>query len=210
MLLSMKEAQNQRARESELRCQTTAAGGASPGSSRWFRLDPTALPRRYIARFDEDGRRREATIYLDRDQAIIKCRTSIGAPLTVCLPVSAFEGVAVRMSPVSEDGDIEVVVELRHRDPALCLPLMAADDPADVADDWKAWGEVLGLPLLLVDQEGSVVVVDGGSALAALPPQPRRRHSFFAERRPRFLTRRKRGLPDRQERLSGHEIIARD
>lgn len=186
-------------------------GGTSPGSSRWFRLDPTALPLRYIGRFDEGGRRREATVYLDCGQAIIRCHASIGAPLTVRLPVSAFEGVAVRMAPVGDAGEIEVMVELRHRDPALCLPLLVVDDPAEVADDWKAWGEILGLPLLLVDQEGSVIVVDGqSSTLATLPPRPRRRHSFFAERRPRFLTRRKRGLPGKPQRLSGHEIIARD
>jgi hypothetical protein len=43
-----------------------------------------------------------------------------------------------------------------------------------------------------------------------MPPQPRRRHSFFADRRPRFLVRRKNGRPGRLERLSAHEIIARD
>jgi hypothetical protein len=207
-MLLMKEAQNQRARESELRRQTTATGAASRGSSRSYRLDPAALPLRYIAWLDEGRQRREATIYLDREQAIIKCHSSIGAPLTICLPVSAFEGVAVRMSPIGDAGDIEVVVELRHRDPALNLPLLVADDPADVADDWQAWGEVLGLPLLLVDQDGGVIVAEGRTGALALP-QPRRRHSFFADRRPRFLARRKSGQQGRHERLSGHEIIAR-
>lgn len=194
-----------------MRRQTTATGGTSPGSSRQFRLDPVALPLRYIAKLEEGGRRRESTIYLDGERAIVKCRSSIGAPLTVCLPVSAFEGVAVRMSPIGEGGDIEVVVELRHRDPALNLPLLVADDPADVADDWQAWGEVLGLPLLLVDQQDNVIVADGrSSALALLPPQPRRRHSFFADRRPRFLARRKRGRAGAAEQIAGREIIARN
>jgi Family of unknown function (DUF6101) len=181
------------------------------GFSQNQRLDPAALPLRYTAKFDEGGRQREATIYLDRDQAIIKTRSSIGAPLTVCLPVTGFDGVAVRMSPIGEAGNIEVVVELRHRDQALSLPLVVADDPADIADDWQAWGKVLDLPLLIVDQEGNVIVAEGrASALALLPPQPRRRHAFFADRRPRFLARRKSGQQGRRERLSGQEIIARD
>lgn len=192
-----------------MRRQTTATGGALPGSSRQFRLDPVALPLRYIAELEEGGRHRESTIYLDGERAIVKRRSSIGAPLTVCLPVSAFEGVAVRMSPIGEAGDIEIVVELRHRDPALNLPLHVADDPGDVADDWRAWGEALGLPLLLVDQQGNAIAVDSrGSAPAT--PATRRRHSFFADRRPRFLARRKRGRAGAVERIAGREIIARN
>jgi hypothetical protein len=194
-----------------LRRQAAAAGEATAGSSRSSRLDPSALPLRYKATFDEAGRRVEATIFLDRDQAIIKRRSSIGAPLTACLPISAYEGVAVRMAAVGAAGDIEVVVELRHRDPSLSLPLRVAHDPADVADDWRGWGKALGLPLLLVEQDGrTIVVTDRESALTVLPPQSRRRHSIFAVRRPRFLARRKRGRPGQPERIRGHEIIARD
>ena len=191
--------------------QTTATRGASVGSSRNHRLDPTALPLHYIATFDEGGRSRQSTIYLDHRQAIIKRRSSIGAPLTVCLPVSGFDGVAVRMSPIGDAGDIEVIVELRHRDPALSLPLLVADDPAEIADDWRAWGEVLNLPLLIVDRDDRVIAAESrAGALGRVPPHQRRRHSFFAERRPRFLARRKSGQPGRLERLYAREIIARD
>jgi len=191
-----------------LRRQTTTAGEAIVGSSRNPRLDPGDLPLRYTAGFEERGRRRVATIFLDRQRAIIKTRSAIGAPLTVCLPVSAFEGVAVRMTPLGDNGDIEVVIELRHRDPALCLPLVVADDPAEVADAWRTWGEALGLPLLLVHPDGSAATVE--NATAPRPSYPRRRHSFFADRRPRFLTRRKRGRTVDFARLTAREIIARD
>jgi hypothetical protein len=98
-----------------------------------------------------------------------------------------------------------------HRDPALSLPLMIADDPADVAADWQAWGRTLGLPLLVVGQDGTVASpVEQIGAVIQQPPKPRRRHSFFADRRPRFLTRRKTGRPGALEILTAREIIARD
>jgi hypothetical protein len=40
------------------------------------------------------------------------------------------------------------------------------------------------------------------------PAKARRRHSYFAARRPRFLTRRKTGRPGKPEILTGREIIA--
>ncbi len=182
------------------------------GSGRTFRLDPMDLPARYSAGIGTGARRVEAVIVLDRQEAILKRPSPSGAPVTVRLPIKAFEGVAVRIVPIGQDGDIEVTVELMHRDPSFSLPLIVADDPADVAADWQAWGRVLGLPLLLVAPDGTVEQpVDQIGAIRRLPSRPRRRHSFFANRRPRFLTRRKTGLKAGEiEILSGHEIIARD
>jgi hypothetical protein len=99
-----------------------------------------------------------------------------------------------------------------HRDPALSIPLIIADDPADVGADWQSWSRILGLPLLLVLPDGSIEKpVDHIGAMRKLPTRPRRRHSFFAGRRPRFLTRRKTGLKRGEiEILDGREIIARD
>jgi hypothetical protein len=170
------------------------------------RPPPATLPVRYKANCDDDGGRREATIYLDGHRAIVKTRSAIGAPLTVCLPISAFDGIAVRMKPAGDAGEIEVVVELRHRDPALCLPLGVADDPADIADAWQMWGERLDLPLLLVDVDGRTMTVDSPETPTA---RPRRRRPFLADRRPRFLVRRKTGRVGPVERLAAREIIAR-
>lgn len=193
--------------------QAAVAGGATAGASRQPRLDPLTLPVRYTATIGPRGRRVAAEIYLDRKTVVVVSQkpSSLDAPLTMRLPVSAYDGVAVRMSPKSEGGDIEVVVELMHRDPGLSLPLRLADDPAEVADDWQAWGEMFDLPLVLIDQDGRMIEADGRTATSMrLPPKSRRRHSFFADRRPRFLTRRKQGRPGGRERLAGHEMIARN
>ena len=194
-----------------MRRQTAVAGGASAGSSRAFRLDPFTLPVRYAATLGGGARRTEATILLDRDQAVVQRLSPAGAPLTFRISVKTFDGVAVRMTPVGHDGALEVTVELMHRDPALSLPLMIADDPADVAADWQAWGRTLGLPLLVVGQDGTVAApIERLGGVTLQPPKPRRRHSFFADRRPRFLTRRKTGRAGVPEILAGREITAPD
>ena len=195
-----------------MRHQTALEWGADTnGSSRRLRLDPFALPLRYTASLDRDGNSAEAVILLDRRQALVRRATVSGLPVSVRIPLSAFEGIAVRMVPVGTAGDIEVTVELHHRDPALCLPLVICDDPAEVAADWQAWSRALGLPLLLVRQDGSVdAPLNQMGEMTLLPTKPRRRHSFFAGRRPRFLTRRKPGGAITLERVSARESIARD
>lgn len=186
----------------------TAVGEAFAGSSPNLRLDPFALPVRYTVPLA--GRAPgAATVHLDRDRTIVRRVLLGGTPLTVTLPLSAYRGVAVRMEPADE-GDIRVIVELLHRDPALSLPLVIADDPADIAADWQAWGRALRLPLLLMEADGSVTepVRRMGKVEITLP-RPRRRHSYFAARRPRFLVRRKPGRPGPRETVRGDEIIAR-
>lgn len=182
------------------------------GMGRTFRLDPMELPVRYTTGIGRGARRVEAVIVLDRQEVVLKRPSPAGAPTTIRLPIKAFKGVAVRIAPVGQEGDIEVTVELMHSDPALCLPLIVADDAEDVAADWQSWGRVFGLPLLLVTPDGMVEQpVDQIGALRKLPSRPRRRHSFFANRRPRFLTRRKTGLKRGEiEIIDGREIIARD
>jgi hypothetical protein len=118
--------------------------------------------------------------------------------------------VAVRMEAIGNNGDVRAFVELLHAESALTLLLASSDTPEDLAGDWQAWGRTLDLPLLVVGQDGSVSVPLLNRGVTIAPPKPRRRHSYFAKRRPRFLTRRKTGRPELMERLSGREIIARN
>jgi len=187
------------------------AGKATAESDRSFRLDPLNLPVRYSTTLGSTAGRIKATIILDRKQAIVQQLSPTGTPMTVRIPHNMFEGVAVRMKPIVQTGDIDVFVELMHRDPALSLPLMIADDPAEIAADWQAWGQIFGLPLLIVEEDGTIVTaVDRPNPTIQQAPKPRRHHSFFAKRRPRFLTRRKTGRAGKLEFLNGLEIIARN
>src|SRR5882724_11739954 len=168
-------------------------GGAPAGSGRAYRLDPFTLPVRFSAAFDGGAHE----FVLDRERAVLKRPLRSGPPVTVAIPVTAYDGVAVRMEPRDHAGGIRVIVELMHRDPALSLTLIVANEPEDVAADWQAWGRALNLPLLVVTEDGTVKApLARFGALVVSETTPRRRYSFFADRRPRFLARRKPGRPE--------------
>src|SRR5579872_5778208 len=97
-------------------------GGAPAGSSRSFRLDPFTLPVRFSAGCDGGAH----DFVLDRERALLRRRLSAGPMVTVTVPVRAYAGVAVRIEALGHSGDLRVVVELMHRDPALSLPLIVA------------------------------------------------------------------------------------
>jgi hypothetical protein len=185
--------------------QTALAGGVFAGSSRAFRLDPFTLPVRCPASHEAPA------FVLDRHRAVVRRAMRAGGAATFAVPVSAYAGVSVRVVPAGEDGDIRVFVELMHRDPALTLPLVVADEPEDAAADWLAWGKALNLPLLVVEQDGTVrSPVERMGGLVVSKPGPRRNRSLFRGRRSRAIRHRRPGRRDGLEQLAGREIIARD
>jgi hypothetical protein len=176
--------------------------GAISGSSRTFRLDPLDLPARAIGQV-------RSLYVIDRERIIVRRPTRGGQDLTVSVPVSAYDGISVRMAPAGDGADLRIFVELRHRDPDLTVPLVIADRPEEIVADWRAWGETLDLPLLVVGQDGTVRRADELAARSAVVvPTPRRRRAFLAGRRPRFLRRRKTGRRGPLEHIAGREIIA--
>lgn len=195
--------------ESRLRRHAAIAGGDTDGSSPCFRLDPFRLPVQFTTAVDgmEYGR---STVTLDRDRATIVQPASDGSLTTKDVPITSYLGVAVRIFAES-NGGASAVVELMHRNPTLSLPLVLAEEPEDAAADWQAWARALNLPLLLVGHDGAVQkAAERPGAVLLLRAKPRRRHAFFAGRRPRFLARRKPGRPGLPVRVEGREIIARD
>ncbi|MEX0854128.1 MAG: DUF6101 family protein [Bauldia sp.] len=182
-------------------------GGATAGSSRAYRLDPHVLPARASV---ITGGSAEAAIIIDRERAIVRRQTATGRALTVVVPLNAYAGVALRAEPRGGPSGVRMFIELLHRDASLTLQLVVTDEPEDVAADWREWGRTLNLPLLVVAQDGSVIAPDATiGGLTVYPPKPRRRHSYFAARRPRFLTRRKPGRPSLHV-IKGREITAPD
>lgn len=180
-------------------------GGASAGTSRATRLDPANLP----ARSFPAGNTGPAFV-IDRDRAVVR-RAEGGSETLFTVPVASYRGVAVRMESTGGNGEVRAFVELLHSDPSLTLPLAVTDEPYDIEDDWRAWGAALDLPLLVIGQDGSVAAPLSGPVrgIAMASAKPRRRHSYFAARRPRFLTRRKVGRTGEPARIEGREIIAR-
>lgn len=189
------------------------AGGATVGSSRGFRLDPHTLPARAVPHAGDGA---AATFIIERERALIRRAVPLAAGSVVTggmisVPVGDFAGVSVRMESTGEHGEVRGYVELLHTDPALTLPLTISDDPEEVAADWQAWSRTLNLPLLIVGQDGTVnAPLANVHGVHMTRAKPRRRHSYFAQRRPRFLTRRKPGRVGEAIRVHGREIIARD
>lgn len=189
------------------------AGGMPPaGSARALRLDPFALPVRYPAKDSgADGQVRQVELHRER---VVLRRAVRGMRMSVGVPVSAFRGVALRLIPADGDEPAAVTVMLDHSDHALSVPLYAASDSDNVTAIWKAWGRVLGLPLLVAENDGTLrepFARLGGVAVEK--PQPRRRRrSVLKRRRPSILLRRKPGrrIDGARVHRGEYEIIARN
>jgi hypothetical protein len=158
------------------------------------RLDPYALPQSFRYNTGLSGEAAQATVRLERATATVSRRLPSGLPMAVRMPIESFEGVAVRMVSSEVADDVTIVLELLHRDPSMSLPLSVTTTMDDVVADWRAWGRILGLPLLTVDADGSYKAVEERIGCVSIKPAlPRRRRSVLAKRRPRFLARRRVG-----------------
>ncbi|MEL6919722.1 MAG: DUF6101 family protein [Pseudomonadota bacterium] len=174
-----------------------------------FRLDPNRLPQRVSYAARADGAAVDITVH--RGGATMKKQLAMsGLPLNIALPNKAFCGVAARATETGPDSAI-VTLELLHADEELCVPLRVGHDLGAIVKDWQMWAEVLGLPMMLVDSDGVARSLDESAAnVITGKSNERRHHAMFAERRPRFLARRRMGHLGVRLRVDGDEIIARD
>lgn len=171
-----------------------------------FRLDPGRFPQNVSwAGRDE---RKEVTATIDHRGAVLKkVLTKSGLPVSMALPARAFQGVAARAIDHG-DGTVTVTLELHHKDPQLCVPLLVAHDLSDIAADWRAWAGIYSLPMLMVEADGVARPLE--EELDAREASPRRRRgNAVRERRPRFLMRRRTGSLGVRMKIEGREIIAR-
>lgn len=191
----------------------TLIGGAMPaGSSRDKRLDPFTLPVRFSAA-DQTADGRTRLVELTRERVVLR-RAVRGIKMAVNLPVTAYLGVSLHMSPPDGENPGTVAVVLEHRDRALSLPLFCADDGTDIAAEWQSWAHVLGLPLLIAEADGRLREAFDriGAVRVASPTGRRRRRSAIRKRRPSILMRRKvgRSIVDANVLRDEREIIARN
>lgn len=174
-----------------------------------LRLDPKRFPQQIsYAMRNTTG---DVTITLDERGAVMrKILPTSGLPLSIALPARAFKGVAARAIDHG-NGDVTVTLELHHDDLELCIPLLVAHDLCDIAADWRSWSDAYKIPMLMVEADGVARPLEMHlGTIPARPPRQRRRHSYFADRRPRFLVRRSTGDLGLMMRINGDEIIARD
>lgn len=173
-----------------------------------LRLDPARIPQQLT--LSMQGAAGDVSITIDYRGAILrKVLPGSGLPLSIALPARAFLGVAARAIDHG-DGEVTVTLELHHSDPDLCIPLLVAHDLSDIAADWRSWSEAFRIPMLMIEADGVARPLEehlGG--VRSQDSQPRRRHAYFADRRPRFLVRRSTGKLGIKMKIEGREIIAR-
>ncbi|HVW93361.1 MAG TPA: DUF6101 family protein [Devosia sp.] len=116
-----------------------------------------------------------------------------GICVKIKVPVDQFIGVAVS-TRISEQGVLTSAIELVHEDTDLNYRVFEETGNQNVVAEWQNWGRKLRLPLYILAGDGALLPysqrVDGimvGNATA------RRRLVAEANRRPRFLVRRKPG-----------------
>ncbi len=185
------------------------SGGCPAGSGRALRLDPFALPVRYAAS-DAAADERVREIELHRTRVVVR-RQLAGMRMALNLPVSAFAGIGLCM--MADAGGAALAVVLAHKDPGLALPLFLSHDADDAIAEWRSWGAVLGLPLLVEDEDGWREPFARLGALRVGQVRPRRRRrNALKRRRPSIPLRRARGEVTAETAVhrDEREIIARN
>jgi hypothetical protein len=109
-------------------------------------------------------------------------RRIAGLETSVNVPTRSYRGVALQ---AFGEGGFRIM--MRHVDPGLDVALAEAPDDAEVIADWRRFGDLMGLPLLVEDTQGRVREVPDGRAVM---PAARRYGSPLKNRRPRFLAMR--------------------
>ena len=125
----------------------------APGRAVLYGSDPSGLPVRFFA--GDAICRRAACATSNFIANALSCGASLrGMRMALNMPVAAFDGVSLWLVP-GEAGDQDALaVVLKHRDPTLTLPLFLTSRPDEALAEWRAWSQVLDVPLLLADQRG--------------------------------------------------------
>ncbi len=184
--------------------------GGCAGSGRSLRLDPFGLPVRFSASdAAADGRLREVELHRER---VVLRRSLHGMRMALNMPVAAYDGVSLKLVPGHSGAEDVLAVVLEHSDPALTLPLFLTTRPDEAFAEWRAWSQLLNVPLLLAGQLEHSHAGHLEHLRAERPRPRRRRRSPLKNRRPSILLRRGRGKISRATPIyrGEREIIARN
>lgn len=109
-------------------------------------------------------------------------RRIAGLETSVNVPTHSYRGMVLQ---AFGEGSFRIV--MRHVDPGLDVTLAEAPDDCEVIADWRAYGRLTGLPLLVEDDEGRVREIADERPCQSVN---RRYGSPLKLRRPRFLATR--------------------
>jgi len=151
---------------------------------------PAVAERRFVAANDNGPRDPVKTVTLRR------MLEQSGVAIKIKVPVTEFIGVAVA-TRISEEGVLTSSIELVHSDPELNYRVFEEEGNQNVVAEWQNWGKKLRLPLYIKAGDGAYMPY-GQQVDGVMLGQSAGRRKLVAEanRRPRFLNRRKPGQPD--------------
>ena len=151
-----------------------------------------------------------ASVSISETGIVMRRVLPCGLPMSIALPLRAFDGVAARISE-TRGGDIAVSLELLHKDAEMCVPLLVSNGLEEAAADWHAWCKTTGLPMVMIDLDGVAKPVENLlGQLNVSEPKERRRSMTLRRRRPRIFMKRKVGEGEMRMRIHGREIISHE
>lgn len=138
----------------------------------------------------DDGVR---VVEIASDHVVLRRRVA-GIPMRLVVRMSAFAGIALRLT--GEDGE-GVALVLAHADPSLEVTLYCAPDTSDVVAEWRGFARRFGLPMLVTRLDGRTGPAYPmiGRLVVGDPVPRRRRRSGLKQRRPSIFRRRAAGRP---------------
>lgn len=151
------------------------------------------------AQFTQRDRRADGGarhIRVTRSDVVISRRYS-GVAMKIKVPLEAYRGVALDIRATA-GGGVAYLLTLVHNDADLDIGLAEIRDAESVTAEWKYWAHRLGLPRLVVEENGEAVELDHGNVVDFAA---RRRIAALTKHRPRFPGRRKPGAPDRMGKV---------
>lgn len=141
-----------------------------------------------LAPANDNGRRKSVNTVTVRKQL-----DQSGVAVKIKVPVEEYFGVSV-CTRISDEGVLSSQIELVHADEELNYKVYEEVGNANVVAEWQNWGRKLRLPLFIRTGDGELMPfsqkVDG---VVVGAETTRRRLAPDANRRPRFLNRRKPG-----------------
>lgn len=151
---------------------------------------PALAERRFVAANDNGPRDPVKTVTLRR------MLEQSGVAIKIKVPVTEFIGVAVA-TRINDEGVLTSSIELVHSDHELNYRVFEEEGNHNVVAEWQNWGKKLRLPLYIKAGDGAYMPY-GQQVDGVVLGQSASRRKLIAEanRRPRFLNRRKPGQPD--------------
>lgn len=135
-----------------------------------LRLDPCLLPQ-IVAFTCEDkklvGSLNERGVFLEED-----------SNLSRLIPLNQFCGIAAS-TVKTKDGEKAVALNLLHEDAVLSIPLLVSRNMDDVLLDWRLWADTYDLPMLLIDEDGSIAPVEERAPLQHFTSKKIKKHPQF-------------------------------